>query len=286
MSSALAWLTCKAFLDKRPPQEQKRLAEFLPPSKRKQLQSFRFANPDWTDASLQIEDALDLVHPSWILPLLHPGLTPPELGFVLASLSSPQASFLKSKLHYVRPLPSLTPTGRSYLRNDLLQRIPGYDDLAPMQALPESTLNMLAKLSFNELLKLIFSLGLKDLSQYLRVIIDKNKRKAIEGALSAEEWQLLEQMSLKKDPLASGKEVFDAWNLESEKLRLLIEQRGINRLAKALFGEHPSLHWYVMHILDTARANFLHKVCVACPKATHELLKAQIIETAQEKPKG
>jgi hypothetical protein len=284
--SSLAWLTCKAFLDTRPAQEQKRLAEFLPPSKRKQLQSLRFANPDWLASDLQIEDALDLIHPSWILPLLHPGLTPPEIGFVLASLGATQASFLKSKLHYVRPLPSLTPTGRSYLRNDLLQKIPGYEDLAPMQALPESTLNMLAKLSFNDLLKLIFSLGLKDLSQYLKVIIDKNKRKAIEGALSAEEWQMLEQLSMKKDPLASGKEVFDAWNLEPEKLRLLIEQRGINRLAKALFGEHPSLHWYVLHILDTARANFLHKVCTESPKATNEFLKAQIVETAQGLIKG
>jgi hypothetical protein len=280
--SALAWLTCKAFIEKQSPQEQKRLMEFLPPKERKQLQALRFANPGWEDSDVRIESALDLVHPSWILPLLHPTLTMQEIGFILASLAPHQASALKSQLHYMRPLPSLTPLGKSYLRNDLLQKIPGADDLIPMKALPESPLNILASFSFMDLLKLIFSLGLKDLSQYLKLVIDKNKRKNIEAALSPEEWKSLEHLSMKKDPLAGGKEIFDTWTGEPEKLRILIEQRGINRLAKALFGEHPALLWYVMHILDSARANFLYKLCSESPsKATHDFLKEQIVETAQ-----
>jgi len=280
--SALAWLTCKAFIEQQSPQEQKRLLEFLPQKERKQLQSLRFAQPGWEDKPVRIEDALDIIHPSWILPLLHPTLTMQEVGFILASLAPHQASVLKSQLHYMRPLPSLTPLGKSYLRNDLLQKVPGAEDLVPINALPESTLNVLTNQSFMSLLKLIFSLGLKDLSQYLKLVIDKNKRKGIEAALSPEEWQALENLSMKKDPVAGGKEIFDAWTGEPEKLRLLIEQRGINRLAKALFGEHVALLWYVMHILDTARANFLHKLCSESPsKATHDFLKTQIIETLQ-----
>src|SRR5262249_1530422 len=141
---------------------------------------------------------------------------------------------------------------------------------------------ILAASAFKDLLQLIFFLGLKELAQYLKLTIDKNRRMAIQSALSPEEWQMLEQLSIKKEPLAASKGVFDAWTGESEKLRLLIEQRGINRLAKALFGEHASLLWYVMHILDTARANFLHKLCTESPsKATHDFLKAQVVDTTQ-----
>lgn len=280
--AVLTWLTCKAFIEKQAPQEQQRLFEFLPPKQHQQLPALRFANKNWENSEVHIENALDSVHPSWILPLLHPSLTMQEVGFILASLAPEQTNALRSQLHYIRPLPSLTSLGRSYLRNDLLQKIPAAEDIVPLKALPESALNVLATFSFADLLKLIFSLGLKDLSQYLKLVIDKNKRKNIESAFSHEEQQKLEQLSMKKDPLAGGKEIFDTWTGEPEKLRRLVEQRGINRLAKALFGEHPALLWYIMHILDVARANFLHKLCTASPsKATHDFLKEQIIETLQ-----
>lgn len=279
---ALAWLTCKAFIEKLPQKEQTRLAEFLPEKEQKQLASLRFAQPDWIDRKVRIENALDLVHPSWILQVVYPAHSIQEIGFILAALDQRQASALKAQLPYPHPLPALTPLGKRYLRNDLLQKIPGIEDLVPLEALPESSLNILTTLSFKELLQLVFFLGLKELAQYLKLIIDKNRRKAIQTALSADEWAMLEQLSTKKEPLAPNRGTFDTWTGQPAQLRLLIEQRGINRLAKALFGEHDSLLWYVLHILDTARANFLHKLCTVSPsQATHDFLKAQVVDSVQ-----
>jgi hypothetical protein len=177
--------------------------------------------------------------------------------------------------------------GKTYLRTVLLKAIPEVALAIPLQALPQSSFQALASFSFRDLVRLSFSLGLRDLSQYSRQVIDKAKLKNIEQALSHEELQTVQHLSLKKDPLAMGRQGFDTWDGRPEKLRIMIEQRGINRLAKALFGEHPSLLWYIAHIFDTARAAFFQKVCTESPsEATQRILQEQVIEALNRFLKG
>lgn len=279
MTSTFARLACKAFLERQSPQRQSRLVRFLPREELSQMEAIDFAHPDWVDSPIKIDDALDLVHPSWLLAFLQ--TCPPfELGCFLASLQPQQANALKSQLRYLRPLPPLTPLGKAYLRAALLKKIPLVEQAIPLQALPQSSFLPLASFSFRDLVRLSFSLGLRDLSQYFRQVIDKAKLKNIEQALSQEERQIVQQLSLKKDPLSMGRQGFDAWDGHPEKLRMMIEQRGINRLAKALFSEHSSLLWYITHIFDTARGAFFQKVCTESPtEATHLILQEQIFET-------
>ncbi len=278
MMSPLAFLTCKAFLEKQSPQRRKRLASFLPRTDQAKMEALRFDHPDWINSGVKIDPVLDKVHPSWILPQLQTR-TPFEIGCLLSSLQPDQAASIKSTLHYMRPFPHLTALGKAYLRSDLLQKIPGIENVIPLPALPHSRFNPLASFSFRDLVRLSFLLGLKDLSQYFRQIIDKAKLKTIEQALSPEDWQTVRQLSTKKDPLSSGKQGFDTWDGRPEKLRMLVEQLGINRLAKALYNEHPSLLWYVMHNLDMPRAAFFHKVCTQSPsEATQLLVQEQVFE--------
>ena len=42
-------------------------------------------------------------------------------------------------------------------------------------------------------------------------------------------------------------------------LKAILHHRGFNRLAKALFGCHPSLLWHISHKLDTGRTKVLRK---------------------------
>jgi len=278
MISPLAGLACKAFLERQPPQRQKRLASFLPKVEQVQMEAIQFAHSDWIDFSFRLDEALDTVHPSWIIPQLQ-ACTSLELGCFLASLHSNQAKSIKSFLHYLRPLPMLTSLGKTYLRTDLLTKISGIENIIPLRALPASRFNPLASFAFRDLVRLGFLLGLKDLGHYLRQVIDKAKIKSIEQALSAEEWQTVQQLSLKKDPLVAGRQGFSTWDGRPEKLRMLVEQRGINRLAKALFGEHPSLLWYVTHIFDVPRASFFETVCTENPsEATRDLVQEQVLE--------
>ncbi len=277
--SSFAWLTCKAFIERQTPERQKRLVNYLPKSQRETLTSLRFSSNQWIDKPIHIDEALDTVHPSWILPHIQTS-TPQELGFLLAALKSHQASALKTQLRFLRPLPTLTPLGKAYLRDDLLKKIVGTETVIPLNALMESPLNALATISFKDLIQLDFLLGLKDLSQYLKIVIDKTKLRNLEAALTPNEWRTAQQYSSKKDPLAGGRESFDAWDGNPEKLRSIIEQRGINRLAKALYGEHPSLLWYVTHIFDMQRASFFQKLCTEIPtKTTHDFLREQVLET-------
>ena len=277
-----AWLTCKAFLEKQPVERRKRLMSFLPKAKQVQLEAFQFAHPEWIDSTFKIDTILDSIHPSWIIPHLQT-CTSFELSCFLSSLQSSQATSIKSFFHHLRSFPELSPLAKTYLRNDLLQKISDIENAIPLQALSQSHFNALASFSFRDLVRLGFILGLKDLSQYLRQVIDKTTLKNIEQALSSEDWRTVQHLSLKKDPLAAGKQEFAAWDGRPEKLRSFIEQRGINRLAKALFGEHPTLLWYVAHIFDTQRASFFQKVCTKSPsEATHHLVQEQVIKAIND----
>lgn len=281
---ALTWLTCKAFIERQPSEKQKRLLSFLPVEERELLSSLSPQSKNWVERPVHLEDALDIVHPSWILQLLQ-SCSSQELGFYLAALQSHQASVLKTHLHYMRPLPPLSPIGRTFLRGDLLKKIAGKDDILPIDVLPDSPMIVLAKLSFRDMIRLIYLLGLRDLGHFLRIVIDKTMLKNLENALSALDWQTAQRFAAKKDPLAAGRGGFEAWKGEPDKLRILIEQRGINRLAKALFGEHPAIIWYATHIMDAQRATFFSKLCVEVASSeVQDLLRDQVLDTLKMIP--
>ncbi|MBS3904859.1 MAG: hypothetical protein KGZ39_06000 [Simkania sp.] len=277
--SALAQLTCKAFLGRQSPIEQQRLLSFLSTTERQQLLTLETETSSWIDEPPKMETTLDRIHSSWIAPYLQ-SLSSQEIGLYLASLQPSQATVLKAPLHYMRPLPPLSSLGKMFLRTDLLTKVIGDTDLLPIDTLPSSQLLPLLQLSFRDIVHLAYLLGLRDLGHYLRLIIDKTILKNVEKVLSSADWQIAHRFATKKDPLAAGRGSFASWQGEPEKLRNFIEQRGINRLAKALFGEHPSFIWYITHLLDVQRARFFNKLCIdVSSQETQNLLKEQVLET-------
>lgn len=70
-----------------------------------------------------------------------------------------------------------------------------------------------------------------------------------------------------------------AWKKDKAVLRSMLLQRGINRLAKALYGRHPSLLWHFAHRLDVEKGELLMKLCTSLdhPKAS-DLLATQVLE--------
>jgi hypothetical protein len=263
--SIFPWFTCKAFIDEEEPKKQKRLLELLPAEVRERVTALRFENPGWQRIAFQEEDLLHIIHPSWMLEGIR-GRSVGEMASLVGLLSLKQQETLSDALPDMGDGIRLTSLGRIYCRRHLLKSIPDIYECVPREAL---------HLSFN--------LGLREFSQYVKLVIDKQKRKEIAAAFSQEEWQRLEQSIMKRDPLKVERSIFDAWSGNKDSLRLLIERRGLNRLAKALFGEDPALFWYVTHILDTEKAQFLYKLrTVGGSKAIHDLLKQQILEILQE----
>ncbi len=249
-------ITLHALLDSCPEPEKLALSKYLAPNLEKPPKPD--GNPlanNATEASL-----LRHIHPAWIAPFLRT-LSEKEIGFFLAALDHARGPAIGKILLYTRELPTITDLAKMFLQKTLLGYLTAeIDDLLPINFLPQSPLNLLLELSDEALALSIDFLGLHDLSVEVRQIIDKQKLTAIYDTLSQDELSYLKILNQSQEPIAFTRMGLGNWNGEKEKLKSLIRQRGGNRLAKALFGQDPSLIWYVLHKLDVERALLVKKL--------------------------
>jgi hypothetical protein len=148
-----------------------------------------------------------------------------------------------------------------------------------VQALPKSTLNALLALSSKQLRLLVEFLGLHDLSVEIKQIIDNTKLKKIHTVLSKEKQFFLKGLTHKKEQVVFKRMELSRWNGEMDRLLALLFQRGMNRLAKALYPEHPDLIWHIAHRMDIQEAQLLfslHK-SLEHPNA-YAFLSKQVLE--------
>jgi len=62
-------------------------------------------------------------------------------------------------------------------------------------------------------------------------------------------------------------------------LRAFVRQRGLNRLAKALYGQQESLIWYIQHKVDKALGEGLQALCVpTVPSHAGKILEEQVVD--------
>lgn len=256
--STLCWAACKALIEQQPPKQRKKLLELLPASKQAELLKAPSQKPLFS--TLSPDEILDVIHPSWLIHILQP-CTESERCFFISTLTPSLASQLKKLLDLQKPLPTVTPLGKAYLRGEMLALIKKErGEAIPKAALPESKLNILLDLDANRFSILAFQLGLYDLAEELRFAIDKQTWLQVESTLSPNEWQTLKTFQMKKERLTFGRMPLKDF-AEPRKLRLLIEQYGMNRLAKAFHGENSSLLWHLSLHLDRKRAEFLSRLC-------------------------
>ena len=269
----------KSFLDQCSGADRSSLMEFLTPIKRQILEKIpkTYGNP--LQESETPEEMLRRIHHSWISPFLRT-LSEKDIGIFLASLGSPLSQSVGKDLLYAGPVPSLSMLGKEYLQQTLLGYLTAeVEDLLPFASLPESPLNALLDLK-NELLNLSLDfLGLHDLSIEVKQIIEKTKLAKINAALSPAQLNYLKILMQSPEPVAFAKMGLSNWNEDPEKLKLLIRQRGANRLAKALHGQDPSLIWYIQHQLDFEKALLVKKLMSPMENSRAvQILIAQILE--------
>lgn len=224
-----------------------------------------------------IEEELSNVHYSWLAPFLR-SLPENEIKLFLASLTQEQIDGLKHALLLTNTLPSLAPIGKTYLNQTLFDLI-AEEGLLPAAFLPADPLNILLELTYEELTSLIDLLSMHDLSIEIRHIIETSKLKEIYGILSKAQTTFLKTLLHKKEPVSFKKMGLLNWKGDREALRSMLLQRGINRIAKALYGSHPSLLWHIAHRLDLEKGQLLNKLCTALdhPRAS-ALLSDQLVE--------
>lgn len=270
---------CKAFLQRSSPESQTRLLSFLPADEQteiKELPSAFYGDPA---AGFSSEDKrLNLVHHSWLSPHLR-SLSESEVRLFLSSLSEAQIKGLKKTLLFSNSLLSLNPLALPFLRKAVWEMVAGSEEIVPLECLPASSLNSLLDLDSFELLTLIDLLGLHDLALEVKQIIETSKLKKISQALSPQEQAFLKELLQRKEKVSFKRMSLQKWEGDTHTLRSLLHQRGINRLAKALFVRHPSLLWYVSHKLDVERGQMLLKLAepLEHPQAA-DLLAEQVEE--------
>lgn len=251
---------CKAFLEKCESSEKLALLSYLPEKDKQLLEQLPVPSLNLKKGFPSAKTILDQIHFSWFAPHLRT-LSENDIRLFLSALSSEQAEGLKALLLFSDHFPELTDSSSSYIQEVLMKKLLGKEQLLPPNLLPESPLNPLLDFKQEDLEMLIRHLGLHDLAFEMRQIIETAKLKRIFGALTKMEKDYIQSLLPQKEPIILKRIHLQNWDGRRESLKLLIQQRGLQRLGKALYGEQSTLIWLLAHKLDISMGQELLKAC-------------------------
>lgn len=228
---------------------------------------------DYSSAIALPLESIQAVHYTWLEPAFKKIPTTVH-ALILATLPEPQASKL-SKVLGVAPFETpLADTIKGFFLGLFYDH---FKDPAvlPVSFLPETPLRVLLNFTKEELVELIDLLGIYDLAEEIRQIIDKKKLQSLYLCLSEKKQQFLRICLHHRDKLSSPKLELNNWYGDPEKLESILHKRGLHRLGKALSGQHPDFFWHLAHKLDTGRGMLLQKyfTSVAIPGVTAMLIQ-------------
>ena len=233
------------------------LLRFFPPSFAQEVRNLPMSSNGDKSSLFSIDRWSQPIHYSWFSDIMRE--YPPKVqACFLGVLTHQQAEGLQKLLSLTEKRKNLIPFLRPFLTH-ILHRTIADPDLLAEQLLPPSPFNNLLKLQRKQLIHLVDFLGLHDLSADLRQVVDKDLLSRIHQALSPDQLHFLQYCS--KQPLkwVSPKLGLLAWDGSKKQLNYLLHSRGLIRLAKAIFPEHPSFKWHLMHHFDTGRAKIIQK---------------------------
>jgi hypothetical protein len=201
---------------------------------------------------------IEKIHYSWLTPLVQK-FSAPVQSVLLSALPDEQARRLLHVFQLPHPSSSPAPIIKQYLVHRLLKQLKGIDRVLPLEFLPNSPTRQLVDMTKRELVELLECLGVHDISEELRRIVDKKSLKRVYECLSPKEQAYLRVCMHLKNKIASPRLGLEKWNGDCEKLRNVMQSRGLIRLGKALSGENPDFVWHIAHRLDIGRGQTLRK---------------------------
>jgi hypothetical protein len=211
------------------------------------------------NAALSLTQPIDLIrriHYSWMESAFH-DLPKAIHASIVASLPEPQKTKLRKLLHLPADVDeNLSQPLKTFFVNNLYSKIKD-PSVLPLEYLPRTQLSILPKLEKPQLVELINFLGLFDLAEEVRFMINKTEVKKLQTCLNPKQRQFLYQCLHHKEKIASTPLDLKKWDGDCKKLEVLLHKRGLLRLGKALCGQHPDLLWHITRILDTGRGTIL-----------------------------
>lgn len=201
---------------------------------------------------------LHKIHYSWIMPSLKK-MPQETYASIISCLSKYQQSRLRDLLNVKEAHEAPLSIASSYILNTFYRKIKGIDEVLPLDYLPETPLTPLGKWEKKNLVELVEFLGIHDLSEDMRHIVDKKILKNAYNSLSPKEQKYLKICMHLKEKVSSPALGLDKWNGDKDKLKAVLQTRGLIRLGKAISGLSPDFIWHLSHIFDTGRGQALMK---------------------------
>lgn len=260
--NANSWVMLRVLVNRFHSSPKDSFHKALPSEVLKEILHLDVSSKDATLAFLRPAEILKKIHYSWLIPSFEK-IPKAMQSSILSSL--PELQF--SKIHAITKIPLsshvLAPKVQSFLLNQLFSYTLSLDIhpslILPIEYLPRTLLTPLSDLNKNELLELMDLLGLYDLAEEIRTIIDQKRLKILHASLSLKKRQFLAKCLHKKEKITSPSLKLEQWDGDSNKLEQILHKRGMLRLAKGLCGQHPDLLWHIVHTLDKGRGSFIQE---------------------------
>lgn len=196
----------------------------------------------------------DTIHYSWLAPAL--GELPLEIRALAISALPKTIGERLSNLTSTKLVDPPSVPVKHYVAQLLYQKL-NAKDVIPEGFLPNSPLMPLLNFRKLDLIVLIDYLGIFDLAQELRQVVDKEVVNGVYKSLSPKMLSFLRICLHQKDRVKVAKIGLKNWRGDSDKLLRVVHRRGLQRLGGALSGQHPDLLWYISRRLDRGRGHLL-----------------------------
>lgn len=207
------------------------------------------------------EEALNKIHYSWISQAFNE--IPKEMQPLMLSLvPEPQKGLVGKSLNIPLQQKNLSPQIRSFLLHRLMPALKRNNVLIP-EFLPKSPYKTLLDLKKGEVLEVIDLLGMYDLANEMRHIVNNKTIKNIYQNLTPNKQKFLRSILHQKERLVTPRLHLEKWNGDTKLLDDQLHQRGMLRLGKALSGQHPDLIWHIVHSIDTGRGKIIMRHAAA-----------------------
>lgn len=230
----------------------------LPPEDAKGVFQQQIPSNNPALALTQPEELIAKMHYSWLLPGLE-ALPKPMQTPLLSALPKMASEKLQALLGYnstPTPQPALAPPVQIFLLHKLYALIEKSTPL-PLDFLPQTPLAPLVALDKAQLVEVVDLLGIYDLTEEVRQIINKDRLKKIYACLGQKQRQFLRVCLHQKEKISASPLGLEQWQGDPKEFARLLHNRGLIRLGRALCGQHPDFIWYLTHTLDKGRGNLL-----------------------------
>lgn len=241
----------KVLLNKYHPGQEGAFLKSLPKEEAEQVAKQPQTSNNPSDIFTWPEFLISRTHYSWLAPILQ-NMPPSLQPSILSALPENTIQGLQKLTELTPQSATLSTPAKSFLIQQLYRKWSPVEAV-PVEFLTKTSLSPILNLNKRELVQLIDFLGLYDLVDSIRHIVDKKYLKAIYVALTPEKQEFVRSLLHKKEKVTSPKIEFSKWDSQADSLNDMLHKRGLVRFTKALCGQDPDFLWHITHILDTGR---------------------------------